>query len=93
MERDEARTSINDHENKKSTRFKRICVFCGSKAGYSSSFSDAALSLGNQLVLLLNFMCMCVCVCVLPNFIKKIACCMFSIYITYSIFHICVCYK
>ncbi|KAA8520237.1 hypothetical protein F0562_014493 [Nyssa sinensis] len=30
--------------------FKRICVFCGSRAGYKSTFSDAALELGKQLV-------------------------------------------
>ncbi|CAK9167671.1 unnamed protein product [Ilex paraguariensis] len=46
MEGDEG-TSTND-ENK--GRFKRICVFCGSKAGYKSSFSDAALELGKQLI-------------------------------------------
>lgn len=31
-------------------KFKRICVFCGSRAGHKSAFSDAALQLGNQLV-------------------------------------------
>ncbi|KAF9665711.1 hypothetical protein SADUNF_Sadunf16G0152100 [Salix dunnii] len=35
-------------ENKR--RFRRICVFCGSRAGYKSSFSDAALELGKHLV-------------------------------------------
>ncbi|KAG6792898.1 hypothetical protein POTOM_002060 [Populus tomentosa] len=35
-------------ENKR--RLGRICVFCGSRAGYKSSFSDAALELGKQLV-------------------------------------------
>lgn len=49
MEGDEAGTSKND-EKKILTRFNRICVFCGSRAGYSSSFTDAALSLGNQLI-------------------------------------------
>ncbi|KAA8515673.1 hypothetical protein F0562_018716 [Nyssa sinensis] len=39
--------SVKD-ENKR--RFKRICVFCGSRAGYKSTFSDAALELGKQLV-------------------------------------------
>ncbi|KAJ6670873.1 LOG FAMILY PROTEIN YJL055W [Salix viminalis] len=34
----------------KKGRFKRICVFCGSNAGHKSSFSDAALELGKQLV-------------------------------------------
>lgn len=54
MEGDEAGTSKNE-EKKILTRFNRICVFCGSRAGYSSSFTDAALSLGNQLVILINF--------------------------------------
>ncbi|KAF2293566.1 hypothetical protein GH714_002854 [Hevea brasiliensis] len=31
-------------------RGKRICVFCGSRAGYKSSFGDAALELGKELV-------------------------------------------
>ncbi|XP_030962116.1 cytokinin riboside 5'-monophosphate phosphoribohydrolase LOG1-like isoform X2 [Quercus lobata] len=30
--------------------FKRICVFCGSRAGYKSTFGDAALELGKLLV-------------------------------------------
>ncbi|KAK6119241.1 hypothetical protein DH2020_047024 [Rehmannia glutinosa] len=34
----------------KERKFKRICVFCGSRKGYKSSFSDAALQLGKQLV-------------------------------------------
>ncbi|XP_048231353.1 cytokinin riboside 5'-monophosphate phosphoribohydrolase LOG7 isoform X2 [Ricinus communis] len=35
---------------KERSRFKRICVFCGSSAGYKPSFSDAALQLGKELV-------------------------------------------
>ncbi|KAK4476374.1 hypothetical protein RD792_015524, partial [Penstemon davidsonii] len=31
-------------------KFKRICVFCGSRKGYKSSFADAALQLGKQLI-------------------------------------------
>ncbi|KAM0937655.1 putative LOG family protein [Dioscorea sansibarensis] len=31
-------------------RFKRICVFCGSRSGNRPSFSEAALQLGKQLV-------------------------------------------
>ncbi|XP_059651859.1 cytokinin riboside 5'-monophosphate phosphoribohydrolase LOG1-like [Cornus florida] len=46
MEENEGLSSKD--ENK--IMFKRICVFCGSKAGYRSTFSDAALELGNQLV-------------------------------------------
>jgi predicted Rossmann-fold nucleotide-binding protein len=37
--------------SEKKGRFKRICVFCGSRAGYKSSFSDASLELGKQLVI------------------------------------------
>ncbi|KAJ6896082.1 hypothetical protein NC651_022342 [Populus alba x Populus x berolinensis] len=36
--------------SEKKGRFKRICVFCGSRAGYKSSFTDASLELGKQLV-------------------------------------------
>ncbi|KAL0379876.1 UNVERIFIED_CONTAM: putative cytokinin riboside 5'-monophosphate phosphoribohydrolase LOGL10 [Sesamum angustifolium] len=32
-----------------SSRFKRICVFCGSRKGHKSSFAHAALHLGKQL--------------------------------------------
>ncbi|KAM7490563.1 hypothetical protein LguiA_033484 [Lonicera macranthoides] len=31
--------------------FKRICVFCGSNPGHRQVFSDAALDLGNELVI------------------------------------------
>ncbi|KAL3580114.1 hypothetical protein D5086_017949 [Populus alba] len=34
--------------SEKKGRFKRICVFCGSRAGYKSSFTDASLSLANS---------------------------------------------
>ncbi|PIN14088.1 hypothetical protein CDL12_13292 [Handroanthus impetiginosus] len=34
----------------KRRKFKKICVFCGSRTGYKSSFTDAALQLGKQLV-------------------------------------------
>ncbi|XP_062020360.1 cytokinin riboside 5'-monophosphate phosphoribohydrolase LOG8 [Rosa rugosa] len=33
-----------------SSKFKRICVFCGSNSGHRQVFSDAALELGNELV-------------------------------------------
>ncbi|XP_043691367.1 cytokinin riboside 5'-monophosphate phosphoribohydrolase LOG1-like isoform X1 [Telopea speciosissima] len=36
--------------SEKICKFKRICVFCGSRAGYKSTFSDATLELGKQLV-------------------------------------------
>ncbi|KAL3815087.1 hypothetical protein ACJIZ3_016355 [Penstemon smallii] len=39
---------LGDEESGK--KFKRICVFCGSRKGYKSSFADAALQLGKQLI-------------------------------------------
>ncbi|XVF33729.1 hypothetical protein REPUB_Repub17cG0193500 [Reevesia pubescens] len=47
MEREGTTTNITNDEKR---RFKRICVFCGSRAGYKASFGDAALELGKQLV-------------------------------------------
>nr|GMD67502.1 cytokinin riboside 5'-monophosphate phosphoribohydrolase LOG1-like [Ipomoea batatas] len=38
------------NSDEKKRRFKRICVFCGSRTGYRSSFSDATLQLGKELV-------------------------------------------
>lgn len=35
----------------KKGRFKRICVFCGSRTGYKPTFSDATLELGKLLVI------------------------------------------
>ncbi|KAJ1400306.1 LOG family [Sesbania bispinosa] len=37
-------------ENNQKGRFERICVFCGSRAGYKSAFTDAALELGQLLI-------------------------------------------
>ncbi|CAL0310466.1 unnamed protein product [Lupinus luteus] len=34
----------------RNSRFKRICVFCGSSHGKKSSYHDAAIQLGNELV-------------------------------------------
>lgn len=39
------------NSDEKKRRFKRICVFCGSRTGYRSSFSDATLQLGKELVI------------------------------------------
>lgn len=38
-------------EPNSSSKFKKICVFCGSNPGHRKVFSDAALELGNELVL------------------------------------------
>lgn len=32
------------------SKFKRVCVFCGSNSGNREVFSDAAIELGNELV-------------------------------------------
>ena len=37
------------------SRFKRVCVFCGSSPGKNPSYQLAAIQLANQLVLLLLF--------------------------------------
>ena len=37
------------------SRFRRICVFCGSSQGKNKSYQDAAVELGEELVRLLRF--------------------------------------
>ncbi|TYJ29835.1 hypothetical protein E1A91_A06G093600v1 [Gossypium mustelinum] len=37
-------------DEKARSKFKRLCVFCGSNSGHRQVFSDAALELGNELV-------------------------------------------
>ena len=37
-------------ENIVKSRFKRVCVFCGSRTGKRTCYSDAALELGQELV-------------------------------------------
>ncbi|XP_056165231.1 cytokinin riboside 5'-monophosphate phosphoribohydrolase LOG1 [Syzygium oleosum] len=37
-------------EMKQSSKFKRVCVFCGSSQGKKSSYKDAAIELGKELV-------------------------------------------
>uniref|UniRef100_A0A453J0V4 Uncharacterized protein n=1 Tax=Aegilops tauschii subsp. strangulata TaxID=200361 RepID=A0A453J0V4_AEGTS len=34
---------------RQASRFKRMCVFCGSSQGNKSSYHDAAIDLANQL--------------------------------------------
>lgn len=34
----------------KLSKFKRICVFCGSSPGKKTTYQDAAMNLGNELV-------------------------------------------
>ncbi|KAF2613800.1 hypothetical protein F2Q70_00008489 [Brassica cretica] len=38
-------------ETMQKSKFKRICVFCGSSQGKKSSYQDAAVDLGNELVI------------------------------------------
>lgn len=35
----------------KQSKFKRICVFCGSSPGNKTSYKDAAIELGRELVM------------------------------------------
>jgi len=37
-------------ESMQKSKFRRICVFCGSSQGKKSSYQDAAVDLGNELV-------------------------------------------
>ena len=37
-------------ETMQKSKFGRICVFCGSSQGKKSSYQDAAVDLGNELV-------------------------------------------
>lgn len=37
----------------KLSKFKRICVFCGSSPGNKTSYKDAAIELGRELVILI----------------------------------------
>ncbi|GFP97907.1 cytokinin riboside 5'-monophosphate phosphoribohydrolase log7 [Phtheirospermum japonicum] len=39
----------------KSSRFQRICVFCGSSPGKNPSYQLAAIQLGKQLVIIYLF--------------------------------------
>lgn len=41
---------VEEGSVKMMTRFKRICVFCGSRKGHKPSFTHAALHLGKQMV-------------------------------------------
>jgi len=43
-----------ESEMKEISKFKRICVFCGSSPGNKSSYKDAAIELGNELVMSLS---------------------------------------
>ena len=39
-----------DGGSERRSRFRRICVYCGSAKGKKASYQDAAIDLGNQLV-------------------------------------------
>jgi biotin synthase-like enzyme len=39
----------------KHSKFKRICVFCGSSPGKKTTYQDAAIQLGNELVCIYIF--------------------------------------
>nr|DAD49034.1 TPA_asm: hypothetical protein HUJ06_018971 [Nelumbo nucifera] len=42
--------TFNVMEGNTQSKFKRVCVFCGSSSGNRKVFSDAALELGTELV-------------------------------------------
>ncbi|CAH1440458.1 unnamed protein product [Lactuca virosa] len=44
------REGTSSKEEERGRKLKRICVFCGSRTGFRSSFTDAALELGQELV-------------------------------------------
>nr|XP_023922726.1 cytokinin riboside 5'-monophosphate phosphoribohydrolase LOG5-like isoform X1 [Quercus suber] len=48
----EKKTQREMEENIVKSRFKRVCVFCGSRTGKRTCYSDAALELGQELYLL-----------------------------------------
>ncbi|RYR70400.1 hypothetical protein Ahy_A03g016893 isoform B [Arachis hypogaea] len=52
MEREEKEEQEQqlEEEEEESSRFKRVCVFCGSSPGNKSSYKDAAIDLGKELV-------------------------------------------
>ncbi|KAK6129501.1 hypothetical protein DH2020_036734 [Rehmannia glutinosa] len=39
-----------ENNSRSGSKFKKICVFCGSNPGHRKVFSDAAIDLGNELV-------------------------------------------
>ncbi|XP_004136120.1 cytokinin riboside 5'-monophosphate phosphoribohydrolase LOG1 isoform X1 [Cucumis sativus] len=43
-------TGLSSTSEQKLGRFKRVCVFCGSKAGYKSTYAEATIELGKVLV-------------------------------------------
>jgi hypothetical protein len=48
-----------EENNIAKSRFKRVCVFCGSSSGKKNCYSDAALELGQELVRIHNFKMSC----------------------------------
>lgn len=52
MEVKEMKCIDQEEEEEKSSRFRRICVYCGSAKGRKSSYQEAAIELGKELVML-----------------------------------------
>ncbi|RWW55342.1 hypothetical protein BHE74_00038040 [Ensete ventricosum] len=46
----EPRRMEGGQQEAKASKFRRICVFCGSSQGKKSSYQDAAIELGKELV-------------------------------------------
>lgn len=52
VEKEECERKEMERETEmKQSRFKRICVFCGSSPGNKSSYKEAAIELGMELVM------------------------------------------
>lgn len=43
-------TTMETSEGGGVSKFRRLCVYCGSRSGYKSTYSDAALELAKLLV-------------------------------------------
>jgi hypothetical protein len=66
--KEEAETKVRERGKRaamtmKQSRFKRICVFCGSSQGKKASYHDAAVELGNQLVTISRLVPVCHLLC------------------------------
>ncbi|KAJ9558328.1 hypothetical protein OSB04_012942 [Centaurea solstitialis] len=48
--KEEEEVEVYKEKDERPRKLKRICVFCGSRPGFKSSFSHAALELGQELV-------------------------------------------
>lgn len=74
-QRERARKKKMEREiEMKLSKFKRICVFCGSSPGKKNSYKEAAIELGKELVMSLFFFFLLyfLKLCNLPSFFKSL---------------------